>query len=94
MPGWAAALGLALSEEDTFVRRVEKLARAEGANWETVDSAEPRVEPGRDGSEGHPMAVSSRRPSSGVIRAVVSRAGGRRKAARQAGEGLALSSTT
>jgi hypothetical protein len=37
--------------------------------------------------------VSSRRPGSGVIRAVVSRAGGQRKAARQAGEGLALSST-
>jgi hypothetical protein len=33
--------------------------------------------------------LSSRRPASDVVRAVVSRAGGRRNAARQAGEGLA-----
>jgi lysophospholipase L1-like esterase len=36
--GDSITLGLALSEEDTFVRRVEKLARAEGANWETVNA--------------------------------------------------------
>ena len=37
--GDSITLGLALNEPDTFVRRVEMIARAEGAGWETINAA-------------------------------------------------------
>jgi lysophospholipase L1-like esterase len=37
--GDSITLGLALNEPDTFVRRVERLARDQGKDWETINAA-------------------------------------------------------